>query len=87
MPLIKLEFEQLEILKEKEKWKLFFILTTEHPADNEKMIITTFPDPYIRLKSNQNNLISFKPVGVGTDGLLAFRREMPENKIINTRLY
>ena len=87
MPLIKLEFEQLEIFKQKEKWQLFFILTTEHPTDNDKMIVTTFPDPYIKLKSNQNNLISFKPVGVGTDGLLAFRREMPTNKIINTRLY
>lgn len=88
MKTILLEFSKLQILKDKERWKLYFILVTEHPEDNDKMVISTFPDPYIRLKPNQDNLISFEPEGSpGADGLFVIERGMPEDKRIKAHVY
>lgn len=85
---ITLEFSKLQIIKDKERWRLYFILVTEHPQDNEKMIVTTFPDPYIRLKPNKDNLISFEPEGNGgTEGLTVLEREMPEDQRIKVHVY
>jgi len=88
MKTIVLEFSKLQILKGKERWKLYFILVTEHPEDNDKMVISTFPDPFIRLKPNQDNLISFEPEGSpGADGMLIIERKMPEDKRIKAHVY
>ena len=88
MKTITLEFSRLQILKERERWRLYFILATEHPDDNDKMVISTFPDPYIRLKPNQDNLINFEPDGsTGTDGLFVIERNMPEDQRIKTHVY
>ena len=57
MKSITLEFSKLQILKGRERWRLYFIMVAEHPADNDKMIVSTFPDPYIRLKPNKENVI------------------------------
>lgn len=85
---ITLEFTKLHILKEKERWRLYFVLVTEHPDDNDKMVVTTFPDPYIRLKPNQDNLISFEPEGNGnTDGLFVIERAMPSDRRIKVHVY
>jgi len=85
---ITLEFSKLQILKAKERWKLYFIIVTEHPEDNDKMVISTFPDPYIRLKPNNDNLISFEPEGSpGTDGLFVIERPMPVDRRIKVRVY
>ena len=88
MKTIRLEFSKLQILKNKERWRLYFIMATEHPADNDKMVVTTFPDPYIRLKPNQDNLVSFEPDGTpGTDGLFVIERDMPADKQIKVHVY
>lgn len=88
MKTITLEFSRLQILKERERWRVYFILVTEHPGDNDKMVISTFPDPYIRLKPNQDNLINFEPEGsTGTDGLFIIERNMPEDQRIKTHVY
>lgn len=88
MKAIRLEFSKLQILKDKERWRLYFIIATEHPEDNDKMVVTTFPDPYIRLKPNQDNLISFEPEGDGeADGLFAIERAMPDDKQIKVHVY
>lgn len=88
MKTITLEFSKLQILKAKERWKLYFILVTEHPEDNGKMVISTFPDPYIRLKPNNDNLISFEPEGSpGTDGLFVIERPMPADRRIKVHIY
>jgi hypothetical protein len=88
MKTITLEFSKLQILKGKEKWKLYFIIVTEHPTDNDKMVLTTFPDPFVRLKPNQDNLISFEPEGSGeTDGLFVVERYLPDDCRIKVRVY
>jgi len=88
MEIVKLELEKLQILRPKERWQLYFVLVTEHPTEKDKMVITSFPDPYIRLKPSQNNVVNFEPTGGnGADGLIIMEREMPENRVISTRLY
>ncbi len=87
MPTVKLELEKLQILRPKERWQLYFIVATEHPTDNTKMVLSSMPDPYIRLKPNENNLINFEPVGAGTDGFTVFERDMPADKKLSVRMY
>jgi hypothetical protein len=87
METVKLELEKLQILRPKERWRLYFVLVTEHPAEKDKMVITSFPDPYIRLKPSQNNVINFEPIGSGADGLTVMERELPADRMITTRLY
>ena len=88
METITLEFSQLKIRKKRERWKLYFIMVTEHPEDNDKMVISTFPEPYIRLKPNNDNIISFEPKGSpGADGLFVIERELPSDKRIKVRVY
>ncbi|HCY42927.1 MAG TPA: hypothetical protein DHV48_16550 [Prolixibacteraceae bacterium] len=88
MKTITLEFSKLQILKEKERWKLYFVIVTEHPTDNDKMIVSTFPEPYIRLKPSIDNLISFEPEGSGeTDGLFVIERQLPDDNRIKVRVY
>lgn len=88
MELVKLELEKLQILRPKERWQLYFVLVTEHPSEKEKMVITSFPDPYIRVKPSEKNIINFEPVGSpGADGLIVMERDMPTNRMISTRLY
>jgi hypothetical protein len=88
MKTITLEFRKLKINKGKERWKLYFILVTEHPTDNDKMILSTFPDPYIRLKPDQDNQISFEPEGSpGADGMFVLERDFPEDNRIKAHIY
>lgn len=88
METIRLEFEKLQILRPKERWQLYFILVTEHPTDKDKMVVTSFPNPYIRLKPSEGNVINFEPEGsVGADGLLVIERDLPTDKTITARVY
>lgn len=88
MQTLTLEFSKLQLTTRKERWRLYFILVAEHPEDNDKRIITTFPDPFIRLKPNQDNLIRFEPEGSqGTDGLFVIERPMPADRRIKVKVY
>ena len=88
MKTITLEFSKLKIEKKRERWRLYFILVTEHPEDNDKMIIATFPEPYVRLKPNKDNVISFEPEGdPGADGFFVIERQLPDDKRIKVRVY
>ena len=88
METITLEFSKLQILKKRERWRLYFILVTEHPEDNDKMIISTFPEPYVRLKPNKDNIISFEPEGgPGADGMFVIERQLPEDNRTKVRVY
>lgn len=85
---VALEFSKLEILKKRERWQLYFIMVTEHPEDNDKMIISTLPEPYIKTKPNADNIISFEPEGSpGADGLFVIERKFPADKKIKVRVY
>ena len=84
---IRLEFEELTIHRPKKRWKLYFVVVAQHPDDPEKMVITSMPDPFIRVKPAMHNEIPFEPEGVGTDGLLVLKREMPADRRMNVHVY
>ena len=87
MTKVKLELEKLQILRPKERWRLYFVMVTEHPIEKDKMVLTTFPDPYIQLKPSEENVINFEPIGKGTDGYIIMERDLPVDRSITTRLY
>ena len=88
MTKVRLELEKLEILRQKERWQLYFIVVAEHPTNPDQMIITTLPEGYIRLKPQAGNIVPFEPEGDGnTEGLIVLERDMPENRSLKVRLY
>ncbi len=87
MAQIRLEFEELTIQRPKKRWNFYFIIVAQHPDDDDKMIITTTPEPYIRVKPRSENIIDFEPEGVGVDGFLILKREMPADRKMNVRVY
>ncbi len=50
MTKVRLEFEELTIHRPKKRWNMYFIIVAQHPTDEDKMILTTTPEPYIRIK-------------------------------------
>lgn len=92
MASIRLEFEQLEILRPKKRWQLYFVIVAEHPNEADKFLITTIPttgDNIIRIKPRANNLINFEPEAVdeGVNGLFVIEREMPADQSISVRVF
>jgi len=87
MPQVRLEFEELTIHRPKKRWNMYFIIVAQHPEDDDKMILTTTPDPYMRLKPRMKNTVDFEPEGEGVDGLLVLKREMPTDRKLNVRVY
>ncbi len=92
MATVRLEFEKLEILVRKRKWKLYFIIVAEHPTESDKMVLTTIPaagENFFRLKRNSKNVVDFEPVATdsGVDGLFVLEREMPADRTIRVRAF
>ncbi|MEQ8908136.1 MAG: hypothetical protein RIC95_03010 [Vicingaceae bacterium] len=93
MAVIQLELEQLKILRAKKRWKLYFVVVTEHPEEEDKMVMTYIPQPqtgesFFRVKPNAENQLFFEPQGaVGADGLIVKEREMPEDRSVKVRMY
>ncbi len=87
MTKVRLEFEELTIHRPKKRWNMYFIIVAQHPTDEDKMILTTTPEPYIRIKPRIGNVVDFEPEGKGTDGFLVLKREMPEDRRLNVRVY
>jgi hypothetical protein len=87
MAKIRLEFESLKINLRKRRWKLYFVVCTEHPEDSDKMIVGIIPQTgLIRLKPQMNNEIFFIPDG-GDDGMVVLEREIPEDRHIKVHTY
>jgi hypothetical protein len=84
---VRLEIDKVMIFSEKERWRLYFVIFTEHPTDSEKMILTTIPQQPILLTGRHQNSFSFSADQEGADGLLVLSREMPENREINVHVY
>lgn len=87
MAQVQLEFEELQIHRAKKRWKFYFVIIAQHPEDEDKMILTSTPEPFIRVKPNAGNQIDFEPEGKGVDGFLVLKREMPEDRKLNVRIY
>lgn len=87
MEQIRLELESFRILKNRERWQVYFIVYTTYPDNPEKTIIKFVPGGNnIRLKPLAGNFHSFKPSGVGTDGLRLLHIDMPVEKYIDVRI-
>ena len=92
MATVKLEFERLEILLKKHRWKLYFIIVAEHPFDNDKMLLTTLPavgQSYFMLKKHSENTVEFEPESSdgGVEGLTVLEREMPSDRSLKVRAF
>ena len=84
---IRLELESFKILKKRERWQVYFIVYTTCPDNPEKTIIKFVPGgKNIRLKPLAENFHSFKPSGVGTDGLRLLHIDMPVEKYVDVRI-
>lgn len=87
MTKVRLEFEELSIHRPKKRWNMYFIIVAQHPTDEDKMILTTTPEPYIRIKPRIDNVIDFEPEGEGVDGFLVLKRAMPADRRLNVLVY
>lgn len=87
METVRLEFESLVIHRPKERWNIYFVLATEHPTEEDKMVLTVMPEPFIRLRPAAGNRISFVAEGNGTDGLNVLERPMPDDRTLRVRVY
>jgi hypothetical protein len=87
MAQVKLEFENLQILRNKGRWNLYFIIVAQHPTDDDKMIMTSMPEPYIRIKPRADNMINFVPEGIGANGFFVMKRSMPDDRHLNVGIY
>ena len=90
MNTIQLEFEELEILRPKKRWKLYFVIVAEHPDDADKMVLTYLPqiEPFFQLKPRADNKLYFEPKDAqGADGLFVLERKMPHERILRARVY
>ena len=84
MKTIRLELESFKILKKRERWQVYFIVYTKHPDNAEQTLVKFIPGGNdIRLKPLAGNFHSFKPTGVGTDGLRILEIDMPETNSID----
>jgi hypothetical protein len=87
MKRIRLELESFKILRKRERWQVYFIAYTAHPDNPEQTLVKFIPGANdIRLKPLADNFHSFKPTGVGTDGLRILEIDMPENNSIDVRI-
>ncbi|NLR92197.1 MULTISPECIES: hypothetical protein [Flammeovirga] len=88
---ILLEFEELEILRSKKRWKLYFVVMAEHPTEKDKWIMTTIPNEnhgLIELKPNAENKVYFEPQNaIGANGLFVLDRDMPRNRRLKVRVF
>ncbi len=92
MATVKLEFERLEILLKKRRWKLYFVIVAEHPIDKDKMLLTTVPTAgqrYFMLKKHSENTVEFEPESSdgGVEGLTILEREMPADRSLKVRVF
>lgn len=87
MPKIRLELHEVEIHRPKQRWNLYFVLATEHPTDEDKMVISMTPSQPIRVRRPDHNVLDLAPDGEGADGMILFEREMPADRSIRARIW
>ncbi|MBN2172569.1 MAG: hypothetical protein JW731_00455 [Bacteroidales bacterium] len=87
MTKVRLEIDSVQVHRPKKRWKLYFIILTEHPEDRDKMIVSTIPQEPFKLSQRHNNEYYFDTDQVGSEGLFIMSREMPENRELNVHIY
>lgn len=87
MTKVRLEIDSIKINRPKKRWKLYFVVLTEHPTDSEKMVLTTLPTEPFKLSPKHDNEYSFDSNTPGSNGLHVLTRDMPPNREINVHMY
>lgn len=84
----RLEIDKIKILKGKEKWRLYFVITIHDPSNPQERILFIQPsDTPIETSKNQGNEIIFNYGGIGEDGKIMFINEIPESKSLCVSIY
>lgn len=89
MSKVRLTFEELKILRPKKRWRIYFVIATDDPKDATKMLLTSMPTPYIRMKPAMDNTLNFEPEGEDTsgDGLFILETDLPADNAVNVQVY
>ncbi|HLP53433.1 MAG TPA: hypothetical protein VK151_00305 [Fluviicola sp.] len=87
MTRVRLEFDQVQIYRPKERWNLYFVVMAEHPSDPEKMVVTTLPQEPFKLSKRHENAFQFDTGDEGAEGLFVLSREIPANQELNVHVY
>ena len=87
MTRVRLEIDEVTIYRPKKRWKLYFVVIAEHPTEDDKMILTTFPQEPIKLSKRHDNSFQFDTDDTGSEGLFVMSRELPEDRELNVHIY
>lgn len=87
MTRVRLEIDHIVIHRPKKRWRLYFIVVTEHPSDPEKMVVSMIPQNSILVVPDQQNTVYFESEGNGTNGLHVLTRPIPEDRELNVHVY
>ena len=70
MTRVRLEIDEVQIHRPKKRWKLYFLVVTDHPTEEDKMIITTLPHQPFKLSRRHDNSFQFDTDDAGSNGLV-----------------
>lgn len=87
MTKVRLEIDEVLIYRPKRRWKLYFVIMTEHPVELDKMIVTTIPHEPFKLTKRHDNSFQFDTDETGSEGLFVLSRELPEDREFNVHIY
>jgi len=87
MTRVRLEIDHLTIHRPKKRWRLYFIVVTDHPSDPGKMVVSMIPQNSVLVVPDQQNTVYFESTGNGTNGLHVLSRAIPEDRELNVHVY
>ena len=87
MTRVRLEIDEVQIHRPKKRWKLYFLVVTDHPTEDDKMIITTLPHEPFKLSRRHDNSFQFDTDDAGSNGLFVLSRDLPEDRELNVHIY
>ena len=87
MTRVRLEIDEVQIHRPKKRWKLYFLVVTDHPTEEDKMILTTLPHQPFKLSRRHDNSFQFDTDDAGSNGLFVLSRDLPEDRELNVHIY
>ena len=87
MTRVRLEIDEVQIHRPKKRWKLYFLVVTDHPTEEDKMILTTLPHEPFKLSRRHENSFQFDTDDAGSNGLFVLSRDLPEDRELNVHIY
>ncbi len=87
MSRVRLEIDEVKIYRPKKRWKLYFVIMTEHPTDTDKMIISTLPQEPFKLSKRHENAFQFDTDQSGSEGLFILSKDIPSDRELNVHIY